>query len=379
MQREEFIDYLMQVHGLKESTARSRAGNCATIEEYEGDLDRRFAEDGLSDLLVRMQYSVEDQRSNLPARHSVPINGNVYNGTATLKRALKLYISFKRGDTAPSERANTKRCQSSSRKRVSNSNRDWPKWEQPDEGDSLILASMVAKYTKFLAPEIIEAIVRDNEAKEPEWAEGLAERGVDPELYLWGGSPCVFPGVRRHTGSKEINQLRDASLDNSDIPGALCIDDNDYPKQIWSFVLRGAQFSKKGPDGYRLAHLIDHKEYKNRMSEELVCSFVECPDSIPGLYTCASNSAYVSGGLLLPTDFNANVRNLMQRRAVQLYGSVCNILPEGLSIKECDDPEWELERFDWAPCVGTLENMDTFLGFREARMEKLFRRSLATS
>lgn len=379
MQREEFIDYLIQVHGSEVSTARSRAGNCATIEEYEGDLDRQFAEDGLSDLLERMQYSAEDHRSNLPARHSVPINGNVYNGTATLKRALKLYISFKRGDAAPSEKASTKRCQSPSRNRRSSSNRDWPKWEQPDEGDSLVLARMVAKYTKFLAPEIIEAIVRDNEAKGSEWSEGLAERGVDPELYLWSGSPCVFPGVRRHAGSKEINQLRDASLDNSDISDALCIDDNDYPKQIWSFVFRGAQFSKKGPEGYRLAHLIDHKEYKNRMGEELDCSLVECPDSIPGLYTCASNSAYVSGGLLLPTDFNAKVRNLMQRRAVQLYESVCSILPEGLNVKECDDPEWGLERFDWAPCAGTLEHMEAFLEFREKRMEKLFRRSLATS
>lgn len=379
MQREEFIDYLTQVRGLKKNTAQTRAGNCATIEEFEGDLDRQFREDGLNSLLERMRYSVDDHRSNRPARHSVPINGNIYTGTATLKRALKLYISFKRGDSTPSGRTGAKRCQLPSCNRRNSSNSDWPKWEQPDEGDSLILAKMVAKYTKFLAPEIIEVIVRDNEAKGLEWIEGLAERGIGPELYLWSGSPCVFPGVRRHAGSKEINQLRDANLDNSDISDALCIDDNDYPRQIWSFVFRGAQFSKKGPEGYRLAHLIDHKEYKNRMSEELDCSLADYPDSLPGLYTCASNSAYVSGGLLLPTDFNAKVRNFLQRRALQLYGSVCNILPEGLSVKECDDPEWDLERFDWAPCVGTLENMDAFLRFREARMEKLFRQSLATS
>ena len=374
MQREDFIDYLKNVRGLAPNTAATRAGNCSTIETYEGDLDEHFERDGLEGILARLTYSKQDQRDGIPARHSIPIDGDIYNGTSTLKSALNLYIAFKNGEYAPVPRS-PRPAASSRRSGRKKTTGEWPRWEQPGEKESLELAKILTRYVRFLSCEIVEAVTRDNECRATEWREALFQRGIDPELYLWEGSSCAFPGVRRYAGSKESSRLRDSNNDYSDISDALCLDDNDYPKQIWSFTFRNAQFSKFGPDGYRLAHLVDHKEHKNRMVDELSCSLPESVSFIPGLYTCPSNAAYVSGGLLLPTDFNARVRNLLQRRAAQLYGSVCNLFPDGFEVKACDDETWALEEFEWAPCVGGLEHIDTFLAFRENRMEKLFANS----
>ena len=38
-------------------------------------------------------------------------------------------------------------------------------------------------------------------------------------------------------------------------PQCLSLDDNDYPKHLWSFVFTGRPFRKRGPAGYQLAHL----------------------------------------------------------------------------------------------------------------------------
>jgi hypothetical protein len=38
-----------------------------------------------------------DKMFNMPPRHKIPINGDVYNGTATLKQAVKLYVKFCEG------------------------------------------------------------------------------------------------------------------------------------------------------------------------------------------------------------------------------------------------------------------------------------------
>ena len=235
------------------------------------------------------------------------------------------------------------------------------------------------RYVKFLSPEIVAAIVKDNEFRRAEWRESLAACGVDPSLYLWDGSPCAFPGVRRHAGSREINRLRDSDSDYSDIQDAICLDDNDYPKQVWSFVFRNAQFSNFGPAGYRLAHLIDHKPHNNRMAEELAIDDELSTPAIPGLYTCPSNTAYVCGGFIHPTDFNADIRNLLQRRAAELYSGVCNMLPPGFSVPEAAADGWKTSDFEWSQCVGTLDNMESFIDFRRKRMSKLIKKALESN
>lgn len=72
----------------------SRVRNCRRIEEYEGDLDSAFRRDQLRSLQGRLEFSKADQLAARPPHHRIPIAGNVYDGTATLRAALNLYRQF---------------------------------------------------------------------------------------------------------------------------------------------------------------------------------------------------------------------------------------------------------------------------------------------
>lgn len=379
MRKDEFWQYLRYEVEYDERTCRSRVSNCLRVESFEGNLDTAFEQDGLKSLLSRLTYSVSDERLGNPPRHRVPIDGNIRNGTATLRNAVKLYGDFRNG-VARERRSGDCRDGSLVSKRSVRQKRipttfPWPEWPQPDLGDSWRLARVLARYIRFLSPRIVEAVARDNEAHRFEWYGALASCGVDPSLYLWDGSPCAFPGVRRYAGSKEIAQYRKVDGGLEAPRDVLSLDDNDYPKQLWSFVFRNAQFSKFGPEGYRLAHLVDHKEHKNRMAEDLVVDDAAKVRVVPGLYTCPSNTAYVPASLLLPTDFNPWIRNLILRRAAELYSDCCNLFPPGFSVPSEFLEGWDTSEFEWPECVGGLEHIEAFLRFRKNRMQKLIARA----
>jgi hypothetical protein len=86
----------MEFNGKPLNTIQNRISNCRNVENYEGDLDQHFIKDyGLS-LLEKLSYSTADERNNSPAKHKIPIDGNKRNGSATLKQAVNLYMSFRK-------------------------------------------------------------------------------------------------------------------------------------------------------------------------------------------------------------------------------------------------------------------------------------------
>lgn len=93
MREDSFRSWLMTRRG--SGTAASRLSNCRVVEKWEGDLDEHLRQDKLRGLLDPLTYTKEDERSNSPARHKIPIDGNVYNGTATYKAAVSLYKQFR--------------------------------------------------------------------------------------------------------------------------------------------------------------------------------------------------------------------------------------------------------------------------------------------
>src|SRR6267378_5780110 len=154
------------------------------------------------------------------------------------------------------------------------------------------MARNLVPFVRFLNPDVVRTVVEDNEHYRSEWIDALQSRGVDPAAYLWEGSPCAFPGVRRYAGSREIAAHRGhtSRSENQEL-NALALDDNDYPKQLWSFVFRGTQFSKFGPGGYALAHLADLKDHGNRFALDFqVTVGADGPRSLFGLYTCPTNA-----------------------------------------------------------------------------------------
>lgn len=95
MNKESFRKYLKIAKGYPESTISNRIANCGNIERYYGDLDIIYQENQFAALLEELVYTTDDERNNAPALHKISIDGNLRNGTSTLKSALKLYKEFK--------------------------------------------------------------------------------------------------------------------------------------------------------------------------------------------------------------------------------------------------------------------------------------------
>ena len=365
MQKEAFKRWL-EGTGSSSNTIRTRIGNCETICCCEGDIDEHFVDDECCELLRRLTYTTDDERNNRPLRHSIPINGNKRTGTATLKMALRLYIKFLNGDSHETRAI---------RRTTIGSSHSWPKWDLPAEEECYMFAKAATKYLRFLAPQIVEAVVRDNEENRDLFNDYLQSAGIDTELYLWEKSSCCFPGIRRYAGSAEISAHRGHSRIET-IEDAIGLDDNDYPKHIWSFIFRGQQFGKFGPSGYSLAHLVDHKKDKNRMPSEFDFDRGhEYQKPFYGLYSCPSNTVYSPTNMIRLTDFNGTVRNLLFRKAESLYKDVCNIVPPYIKIKNNENPLWDLSEFEWADPVGTMDNMEAFLSDRKKKIIKMLQKT----
>lgn len=345
-------------------TAATRLNNCKRVEGAHGDFDVHYDNDQMASLCKTLTYSMADKRlgranpSNLPLR-----NCDLYTNLAMYRSAIKLYREFRQTGititTAP-EPFPPRRPRS-----------PWPEWEVPENNDLLELAKITVPYVRFLHPDIVLALVEDNECRRKAWSARLADRGVDPSLYLWERSACAFPGVRRYMGSTEIAMHRGRVDSHARPENALIMDDNDYPKHIWSYVFCRRRFQKQGPSGYALGHLLDHKKYKNRGEEELVVDNKSAPFTFFGLFTSAANTVYMPTGLIRPTDFSFPARNLIQRKAFDLYGSFCNLLPPYLSIRPAQSDLWLLDAFQWCEPVGTSAYVADFLKFRKEEMERL--------
>ena len=369
----EFESYLRDVRGLSDDTIRSRTANCDRLAHYEGDLDAHFDNDGMAGLLSRLTYSTNDQREGLPPRHRVPINGDVRNGTATLKSAATLFMKFRQHDGRPRDRHSKPTLARLAGTRPSRRARapatDWPDWQQPDDADILKLAHVLrplVKLVKFLHPDIIATVAEDNRRHVPDWRSKLEEVGIEADIYLWDGSPCAFPGVRRYAG-KERSTYRDRT---KVFPDCLWLDDNDYPKHLWAFVLTGGQFRKKGPRGYELAHLADHKVHKNRWRNEFSLDSEANPPHLFGLFTSPANMAFVPEILGKLTDVVPPLRALFLKQAYRLYGRVCRLAPPPLLEKAHGDSAWSPDHFDWGDPVGDGRNLATFLEYRKEEFNK---------
>lgn len=384
MRTSEFRDWLRHGHigkqgsALGETTIAARIANCETVDRCEGNLDQHAESDGMVDLLLRLTYSTEDQQRGIRPRHRVPIDGDLRTGSATLKSAVKLYkqfcITWPTGTPQPAF-PEVPHLPVNGKPKSKPPSGTWPAWPQPTESEVLALARVLMPYVRFLNPEIVAAIVEDNERHEQEWSDGFRGLGINPEAYLWKRSSCAFPGVRRYAGSREVAMYRGhLNEKGARVEQALRLDDNDCPKHVWSFTLRGKEFQKHGPIGYSLAHLADHKSHGNRFEHDFKVVDGANRTELFGLYSCPTNAAFIPTAMIKPTDFAGPMRNLLLRRAQALYGAHCRIVPEWLQVCPATSDQWQLDRFTWAEPVGDSKGVVGFLDFRNTMLRKLLAR-----
>ena len=92
MMESEFRDHLRSLRKpdggvrLQKRPIQDYVSRCKRVEGYEGDLDRHFNKDKCRDLLQRLSY---------PHDHKIPIDGDIRNGSSSLKSAVKLYAEFR--------------------------------------------------------------------------------------------------------------------------------------------------------------------------------------------------------------------------------------------------------------------------------------------
>lgn len=95
MKNKSFNKWLKAIKKYDQGTCNSRISNCMRIEKFYGDLDEIYNKDKCEKLKMELNYSMEEFRKNIPPKHRIPIDGDAYNGTATLRSALNLYLEFK--------------------------------------------------------------------------------------------------------------------------------------------------------------------------------------------------------------------------------------------------------------------------------------------
>ena len=96
MKKEEFFDWLTGTKKQTKRTAQSRVSNVLRIDK-EYNIDAEFSRDECQTLLERFEYSKAAEREGLFPEIEIVINGDYYNGVATLKSALNLYVEFLKG------------------------------------------------------------------------------------------------------------------------------------------------------------------------------------------------------------------------------------------------------------------------------------------
>ncbi|GHV10332.1 hypothetical protein FACS1894162_3860 [Bacteroidia bacterium] len=76
-------------------TVGSRIANCKNVEKNYGDLGTHFDKDKCGRIVSELTYSKADEREKRKPNHPIHIDGNIYNGSATLKQAVGLYVQFR--------------------------------------------------------------------------------------------------------------------------------------------------------------------------------------------------------------------------------------------------------------------------------------------
>ena len=79
-------------------------------------------------------------------------------------------------------------------------------WLAPSDEDLREIARAMTPFVRFLNP------------------------GIDPVIYLWEGSSCALPGVRRYAGSTEIAVFLKRAKTDEVPPQCLVLNDNDHPR-----------------------------------------------------------------------------------------------------------------------------------------------------
>lgn len=250
----------------------------------------------------------------------------------------------------------------------------YPNKSQTVERDT---AMILAKVAHHMHPRIIKKIAEANAGYREIFA-SYAPPQINVDDFLYDCSACVFPGVRRHLGRKG-HTARNQYVSGNDA----IIDDNVYPRHIWSFLSNGTGYNSHvwkttNLNTFELCHIFAHKPDERRV-EQKAFLFIDPQCKPYGLFTCAANVVLVPAGLVKPTDGLESVQIAFFKRHIDLYGTIG--LPGIRELNESLVPEWygELDRLWNQPILPPRweEYVEKLLAYRDRRLRGIFAASIS--
>jgi hypothetical protein len=227
------------------------------------------------------------------------------------------------------------------------------------------IAIILAKTSYHIHPHVVEKIVNANYVFKFEF-EKIAHNSLNIENYFFGGSDCLFPGIRRSINKEKIEKRKN---NVSDLDGSI-LNDNTFSRHLWTFLCCNKPYSSSswkdsGLNSFELAHIFSHKIDESAFD---VSCFHNVNNNIKPyfLFTSASNTVIIPKGLTKPTDKSQTIKIVFFKRHFDLYGTIAQ-LPYLKNFKEELVPDWYFEiiwndlflPLDW------IKRINNLLAYRE--------------
>lgn len=197
------------------------------------------------------------------------------------------------------------------------------------------IAFALGKVCYHIHPQIINKIIEENDKYKVEFQQICSK--LDSTIFLYEGSDCVFPGVRRNINKEKVGKWKN----NVNSEDSTILNDNTFPRHIWAFLsmnkpYEGKMWKESELNKFELAHIFGHKVDEKSLEKQVFKFYDE--NKMPyGYFTSASNVILIPNGLMKPTDKFKSIKIAFYKRHIELYGN--NFYAE----KEFDEsliPEW---------------------------------------
>ena len=229
------------------------------------------------------------------------------------------------------------------------------------------MCSVLANLAYHINPKIVEQIQKRN-VEEYDYFKELFGNKIEIDHYLFHGSACIFPGIRRYVSRK--GKKKAYSLEYKAI-----IDDNTFPRHIWCFLENGKTYNSSnwrdtGLGEFELAHVFTHKESEVDFEKQFFSTVRD--DLYPyGDFSCACNVVLLPKGTVRPTDNSKTIKAAFYKRYIDLYGETP--LNGRIGFNESLVPDW-YDELNWNDPPLPMEwesNIDKLLEYRTNRITRL--------
>ena len=238
------------------------------------------------------------------------------------------------------------------------------------------IAVVLAQLAHFVHPDIVAKIQEHNERERPDFEQLFSDK-IEVRDYLFSGSACVFPGVKRRVARRgkrfEYNPEERAILDG-----------NRFPRHLWAYLVSGRGYSARMWEDthlgeFELAHVFAHKEDEIEVEKKFFDKdkFDACVEPY-GNFTCAANVVLLPKGTVRPTDNSETIKSVFFKRYIDLYEDVYGETPlNGRGgFKHAEVPGW-YEELQWNEPVlpdNWEKAIDGLLKYRTQRVRALLNR-----